>query len=222
MKTLDQFSPAALLICLSAFLLAVPFALVALIGLDAHDSLATKKGYLDHLLVSHARDLDSATRSTLTASLLEAERETGIDALLLFAVIERESRFDVRARSDAGALGLMQVRPVTARSVADRRGWRWRGAEQLYDPRFNVRVGSAYLAQLQARFEHWSLALAAYHAGPSRLRRRLARGGRAPSTWYANQVLERYAALVETFEAHTDRELAGAVRLSAATTRDRG
>lgn len=84
-------------------------------------------------------------------------RETDLSPQLLHAVIAVESGYDVRAASDKGALGLMQLMPQTAKRF---------GVADPLDPAQNVAGGAAYLKFLLGRFNNdVSLALAAYNAG---------------------------------------------------------
>lgn len=104
-----------------------------------------------------------------------ASARTGVDPLLLLSVIQVESRFDRTAVSPRGAMGLMQIRPETAESLAAEIGLEWTGDEVLFDPEINVLLGALYLGQLQHRFRDLDAALAAFHAGPTRIESRLAR-----------------------------------------------
>jgi len=88
-----------------------------------------------------------------------------LDPALLAAVIYAESRFDPSARSAAGAVGLMQLLPHTAKGIALRTGGAHFVVADLRDPEINVRYGSWYLDHLLDRYEDSRLALAAYHAG---------------------------------------------------------
>ena len=88
-----------------------------------------------------------------------------LDPSLLAALIYTESRFDARARSEAGALGLMQLLPDTAKGIAVRTGGNAFVVEDLYVPELNVRYGSWYLRDLLNRYNDERTALAAYHAG---------------------------------------------------------
>jgi soluble lytic murein transglycosylase len=95
-----------------------------------------------------------------------AAREFNLDPTLVYAVIRQESLYRANARSSAGALGLMQLRRGTAQDVAARLGAG--GVGDLLDPAVNVRLGSAELERLLARYqEQLAPALAAYNAGPS-------------------------------------------------------
>ncbi|CAN5628813.1 lytic transglycosylase domain-containing protein [soil metagenome] len=89
----------------------------------------------------------------------------GLDPALLAAVVYVESRFDPEAESAAGAIGLMQLLPDTAKGIALRTGGEQFVVSDLRDPEINVRYGAWYLDHLWSRYEDTRLVLAAYHAG---------------------------------------------------------
>lgn len=89
----------------------------------------------------------------------------GLDPALLAAVVYVESRFDPKASSEAGAVGLMQLLPETARGIALRTGGTRFVVADLRDPEINVRYGSWYLDHLRQRYGEMRTVLAAYHAG---------------------------------------------------------
>jgi soluble lytic murein transglycosylase len=94
------------------------------------------------------------------------------DPAFVQAVIRQESAFDPKAISHAGARGLMQLMPKTASRVARRLSIPYSRARLITDPTYNVRLGRAYLLQLLKNYDGSSiLALTAYNAGPSRVRR---------------------------------------------------
>lgn len=88
-----------------------------------------------------------------------------LDPALVAAVVFAESRFDPNAESGAGAIGLMQLLPDTARGIALRTGGHGFVVADLRDPEINVRYGTWYLDHLRERYGRMNLALAAYHAG---------------------------------------------------------
>ncbi len=100
-----------------------------------------------------------------------------IEVALAHAVARQESEFDPRAVSSASARGLMQLLPRTARKVAKDLRLRYRTAN-LFDGRYNMRLGAAYLGQLIKNYRgSYILALAAYNAGPNRVTRWLRQNG---------------------------------------------
>ena len=104
--------------------------------------------------------------------VLAEARERRIDPFLAAALIRQESMFNARARSPAGALGLMQVMPQTGRTLARHLGVPRFKAEMLFQPELNIHFGMAYLAdQLRAYNNRIDAVLAAYNAGPTRVER---------------------------------------------------
>src|SRR5207248_2748659 len=90
-----------------------------------------------------------------------------LDAALVAAVIYEESRFRPHALSKVGAMGLMQIQPVTAETIARLTGGSRFKVSDLYQPDVNIRYGSWYLRQLIDKYGSERLALAAYNAGES-------------------------------------------------------
>ncbi len=92
-----------------------------------------------------------------------------LDSAWVFAVVRQESAFTADARSHAGALGLMQLMPKTARFVA--RSLRLGRTLNLLQPALNIQLGTAYLRRvLDDLGQHPVLATAAYNAGPHRVK----------------------------------------------------
>jgi soluble lytic murein transglycosylase len=89
-----------------------------------------------------------------------------LDPALLAAVIEAESKFNPNAHSSAGAVGLMQLTPSTAKGIAQYTGGHNFHLSDLTDPEINVRYGAFYLRRLLDHYhDNERLALAAYNAG---------------------------------------------------------
>jgi soluble lytic murein transglycosylase len=101
------------------------------------------------------------------ASLLrEQARKHALDPAWLAAQIRAESTWMPDARSAANALGLMQIRPGTGKALARQLGIAWRSERTLLQGSTNIRLGSAYLAQMLTRHAQLPyLAIAAYNAG---------------------------------------------------------
>lgn len=85
-------------------------------------------------------------------------------------VMRQESAFDQYAKSHAGALGLMQLMPPTARETAAKAGLPYSETRLTNDPVYNMTLGSFYMKQMLDRFDgNRTLAIAAYNAGPGRV-----------------------------------------------------
>ncbi|TAL25559.1 MAG: tetratricopeptide repeat protein, partial [Nitrospirae bacterium] len=95
------------------------------------------------------------------AAVTELSADCGVDPFIVLSIMREESRFDPEARSQAGALGLMQLMPQTAgvmnRDIKSR--------EQLCDIKTNISLGARYIGSLMKEFNSLPLALAAYNAG---------------------------------------------------------
>lgn len=110
-----------------------------------------------------------------------------LDPALVAAVIYEESKFRTDARSESGAIGLMQLLPATARGIAVRTGGSRFRVEDLYDPEVNVRYGCWYLRNLLRKYGSLETALAAYNGGQGNIDR----GIRYPETRrYVENVLK--------------------------------
>ncbi len=91
---------------------------------------------------------------------------------LLFAISRQESAFAAGVTSPAGARGLMQLMPATAKQVAKRHNIRYKSRQQLFDPEKNISLGSLYFKDLMQRFaDNRILSIASYNAGPHRVSR---------------------------------------------------
>ena len=125
--------------------------------------LVSRAGHLDDLSIRFPLAHEPLIRTAAGQHRLAASWVLGL--------ARSESLFDPTVRSGAGALGVMQLLPATARQTARSLGVTWRSAASLFEPDVNIRLGTAHLAQLQARFNHPALATAAYNAGAHRVQR---------------------------------------------------
>lgn len=91
---------------------------------------------------------------------------------MLLSIARQESNFKVKARSRTGARGLMQLMPATARAMARRTRVRYSRSRLTSDPKYNLKLGRAYLKWLLHKYNgSYILAIAAYNAGPAAVNR---------------------------------------------------
>ncbi len=140
--------------------------------------------------------------------------ERHVDADLLAIVVLVESGGNPRAKSPSGALGLMQILPLTGRHIATERKLSGHADKRLSDPGYNLDFGAWYLGVQLAAFatphdgaRTVDLAAAAYNAGPNRLKRHL-RGDDSLTSeterymrWVGGMWRERNAARSDTYAA---------------------
>jgi soluble lytic murein transglycosylase-like protein len=108
--------------------------------------------------------VEAANRALIERRLRKIARELGIAPHLALSMAKVESRFDHKAVSPKGAIGVLQIMPHVARDEYDT------PAERLFDPDVNIRIGLTFMKSLLRRFDHnLDLSLAAYNAGPTKV-----------------------------------------------------
>jgi soluble lytic murein transglycosylase len=109
---------------------------------------------------------------------IPATKVAAADAAAIYAVARQESRFQVNAVSSAGARGLMQLMPGTAKETASKIGLAYSPAKLTTDPLYNTQLGASYLdRQLETYDGSLLLAAAAYNAGPGNANKWIAAHG---------------------------------------------
>jgi soluble lytic murein transglycosylase-like protein len=167
----------------------VPSATSRELEFGAHD----KAEFISHLI---SRDIPKNQDALSIAKLIVSESaKHDVDPLLVTSIIRAESMFRHTARSNRGALGLMQIMPSTgaylAKTIADDSI----STSDLKDPEINIRLGVYYVARLLSRYQgDHNHALVAYNWGPSNLARAKSQNLNYPeeSVTYANKVLKSY------------------------------
>ena len=120
-------------------------------------------------LFSEDKRIDPVLLSQLVSKY---SAENSLDTDFIHAIILAESSENPNAVSHAGAIGLMQLMPLTAKYLAEKMGENPPSRGDLVNPELNIRFGCYYLAMLKGQFGHKvEILLAAYNAGPTRVRR---------------------------------------------------
>ena len=161
--------------------------------LQKHESLYEKNlgNQITQLVSGYDTGLKKDHLDSLPEQIIHESKKYGYDPLFLAAVIITESSFNNWARSNKGALGLMQIRPATGKELAGEARIQWEGKPTLFDPKINIALGAFYLNKLVLRFDDLGLALEAYNHGPSKLNRYLRKGYRPKR--YSRKVFLNYS-----------------------------
>ena len=142
-----------------------------------------------HLAEKNALIPDGELRD-IARTMYDAARRYEVDYRLVLAVIDAESNFRHNVVSDAGAVGIMQVKPVVAREFSEEVGIPYR-RDVLQCPHANVRFGVYYLSWLSRHYDNEYAVLYAYNVGFTRARQNMQRNSE-PKTWYTRKVMEEY------------------------------
>ena len=128
------------------------------------DSRPYKTNIISKLRKKYNSRLYTSRRERIYNNIInDAAKKYGIDAALIKAIIMAESGYDHKAVSKRGAIGLMQLMPATADAL---------GVEDIFDPTHNVNGGTKYIKMLLEKFNNnLDLALAAYNAGSTKVRK---------------------------------------------------
>lgn len=145
-------------------------------------AMAEKQG--NHFLalkvgkIAGARGIDVGALSHPLGVIPETANISGSGKALAYAIARQESEFNIGAVSSAGARGLLQLMPATARQLADKAGMTFSQARLTTDAGYNATLGAAFLGEQLGRFDgSYVLTFAGYNAGPGRAAQWVARYG---------------------------------------------
>jgi soluble lytic murein transglycosylase-like protein len=144
---------------------------------------------VSHLAEKNALIPDEELRE-VARTMYDASRRYAVDYRLVLAVMDAESNFRHDVVSDAGAIGIMQVMPVVARTFSQEVGIPYE-RDVLHNPHANVRFGVYYLSWLSRHYDNDYAILYASNVGYTRARQNMQRSSE-PKTWYTRKVMEEY------------------------------
>ncbi|MFI4937453.1 MAG: transglycosylase SLT domain-containing protein [Candidatus Berkiellales bacterium] len=139
--------------------------------------IAQKMGLVDiaiftALKTDHRDDIPLRFPLAYKDQIITQSKKHNLDPGWVYAIIRQESAFYTESVSPAGARGLMQLMPPTAKMVAKKYDPSYYSEDSLYQPQTNIVLGTAYLKELKERmYAHPLLATVAYNAGPSRIKK---------------------------------------------------
>jgi soluble lytic murein transglycosylase len=142
------------------------------------------------------------------AEIRSSSRRAGVDPMIVAGLIRQESAYEKKALSNKNAFGLMQVLPKTGRLIAHELRMRY-SDDRLFEPPFNVRIGTVYFAGLIKSFHSVEAALAAYNAGEDRV-----------TAWQSGQQYGELPEFVESIPFTETREYVQIVMRNAAIYRE--
>ena len=186
---------------------------------ENNDAFSGRSIELSQFIYSKIRDLLPKPwrpkTSRIARALIETANKNHMDPLFLMAIIQHESKFDPTVIGSHGEIGLMQLKPDTARwLMGDEDASQATIAAVLHDPESNIALGAAYLAKLRTKYKGKSdLYITAYNMGQTAMRRQLAEGERP--TVYLNKILTEYASLSEGIDDGLSESLTDALVAAA-------
>lgn len=160
-------------------------------------SVGVKANGVKVILDQEAEHLSDDEKEEIKDVVLHVSEKYEIDPYLVLSVIHVESRFKPEAKSNRGALGLMQIKPVVVKELAKRPVSIYEKQQLLDNKTFNIHVGVSYLAYLMKRFHgDVNKALMAYNAGPTTVALNY-KNRPAPQGGYQGKVLKTYRRFTE-------------------------
>ncbi len=168
-----------------------------LLGKGYKNVFTERKGLEHNILQTVEKRLPKAYKKDAVAIaeaiINESEKHT-LDPYFVVALISGESSFNPMAVGPVGEIGLMQIRPATGEWIAHKTHQAWSGDRSLRDPVANIKLGTAYIAWLRAKFKNnGQLYVAAYNMGAKSVSNAV--GKNVYPKDYPRHVMKRYLAL---------------------------
>lgn len=169
-----------------------PFVFPAL-NLGSRSMSHETRHQMSNILHREASRMDSITKQKVLNTISHLSEKYTIDPLLIMAIMSVESNFQPNAKSNKGALGFMQVKPIVLKDISDQLQFPTTNHIQiLTDKEWNLHVGVCYFSKLLKIFHgDMSKALMAYNSGPTTVSR-FYKNRSVPEGGYQGKVLRTY------------------------------
>ncbi len=152
--------------------------------------------YIEEYLNNKSRQLASRD---VVETLIEESRKNQYDPIFLMAIIKTESHFKPDAIGSAGEIGLMQIKPDTAKWICEKKGIKWKGKNSLKDPHYNIEVGALYFKYLKKSLKSKAASyISAYNMGINNLSR--VPSSEIKNNVYFSKVLYNYLSIYKDLE----------------------
>ncbi len=152
--------------------------------------------YIEEYLKYNGRQLASAD---VVNTLIHESKKNQYDPIFLMAIIKTESEFRPNVIGSAGEIGLMQIKPDTAKWICEKKGIKWKGKNSLKDPHYNIEVGAIYFKYLKKSLNSKAASyITAYNTGIGTLSRIPAE--EVKKSVYFSKVLRNYLSIYKELE----------------------
>jgi len=160
-----------------------------------------------HQVVQHLKDkqvkLGHDDLRVVAKTIWKESQYHNVDYRLVLALIEVESNYRHDVISPDGSKGLMQLKPSTARAIAQEAGMSYKGSSDLFNPKKNIQIGVYFLSKLIDDFKSIRKALYAYNVGPNRAKKKIAQlqSNKDPHSRFTRRVMLAFQNNMSTFPA---------------------
>jgi soluble lytic murein transglycosylase-like protein len=178
-------------------LMAVTFLVAPYGSTQEKDNLTT---FIEKKLAENLNDVRAFEIQHVAKTITDGAKTSKLDPLLILAMMEHESLYQTDAIGRHGEIGLLQIRPETAKWLLERNDKIWAGKNMLFDPKNNVQIGIMYLEWLNKKFNNTQVTLAAYNMGPYATQKYLKKKV-IPQVYY-NKVYSKFQGLLMEYDTY--------------------
>lgn len=145
--------------------------------------------------------------SQIAKAVISESAKRKFDPIFVLAVIETESQFNPKAIGQFGEVGLMQIKPDTAKWIANKYKLKYINQKDLENPKTNIRIGLAYMAYLREEFDSSSVKyVSAYNMGAGNVRKIFSK--KTKTSQYSQRVIKNYSQFYASLTKNPDPRLA--------------